>query len=158
MLFDFFFETNDIKAFSVKYQREKLETKLNDGSLDLDRTSQWIRDSVLQFSPCGDLTSLTGIAGFMRKAFANLITGSATITAENVPVTLRFDLSRLYVMRKECFYIILASSILTSASKLLDCECPSLKMDGVKYQVIHIHLLCIFFLTYIHAVADQSLC
>ena len=110
-----------IKEHGIDYERGKFSDKLNDGSLTLERTTVWIRDTVKeQFGPqsmnrLDDLLEgkATAFVHVHSAAMLHLVT-RATIKPELCPETLLFDVHRLNDIRNEIQYVATCVALLVT--------------------------------------------
>ena len=111
--------TGVISTHGVEYERGKLQERLNDGTVTLDRTKAWIEKHVaeavagtpgmLKTLAEGSEGSFVAVHG---RAMLGLVFGEEEVTANMVPETLRFDDQRLWLMQAEARYQVLASALI----------------------------------------------
>lgn len=102
-----------IKDHGIDYERGKLQDKINDGSLTLERTQGWVRvnlrrEVTLKNIILDDLLKGTA-ASFVHvhsSAMVSLISNQTTIKADMCPETLLFDVHRLAMLQREFQYIV----------------------------------------------------
>jgi len=112
-----------IKDHGIDYERGKFQDKLNDGSLTLERTQNWIRKTLrrevlaksveLESLIEGKASSYVHIHTFAMLA---LVEEQVPLKSETCPETLLFDVHRLSLLQREFQYIVTAATMLVTAT------------------------------------------
>jgi hypothetical protein len=112
-----------IRDHGVDYERGKFQDKLNDGSLTLQRTTQWIDRALRALRLEVARGVLAGNAdAFLRvhsRAMLSLVVGTEPLSVEALPETLCFDGGRLANMRLEFERVVTGSSTLVYTTQTL---------------------------------------
>ena len=107
----------------IDYERGKFQDKLNDGSLTLERTQQWIRATlarVLQSSQMTLESILENSSHIHTAGILKLVTEpSEPISQETCPETLRMDVHRINAFRQEFRQSVTRAGILATAKHFL---------------------------------------
>jgi hypothetical protein len=115
-----------IKDHGIDYERGKLQDKLNDGTLTLQRTEAWIDGSVRQTLLDAEVDPDELMEGKARAfvyvhsaAMLELVTSSHTVVPEVSPETLLFDVHRLAMLQREFQLLVTSSTVLVSLGHFL---------------------------------------
>ena len=92
----------------MDYERGKFQDRLNDGTLTLERTQQWIKHAVLSevLEKRVDLVRLVegkadAFVHVHAKAVLSLVTERTTMKVDVCPETLLFDVHRISMLQRE---------------------------------------------------------
>ena len=126
-----------IKDHGVDYERGKFADKIRDGTLTTERTTAWLHTTLDSAAGLADqVRSGSTVAALDLHAIAMIslinTTENITVTAEKVPETLLFDVSRLNKMKAEmtslvCTKALLASITVTKDAAMLDNVCAAIE-------------------------------
>lgn len=95
------------------YERELFQCKLNEGSITLERTVTWIRNTILKSGLRQGVDETINLHTNIRlTAMFYLLVNKENITADNCPETLRCDLNRINDMRRELSSLTIATTML----------------------------------------------
>ena len=97
-----------IQDHGMDYERGKFQDRLNDGTLTLERTQQWIKHAVLSevLEKRVDLVRLVegkadAFVHVHAKAVLSLVTERTTMKVDVCPETLLFDVHRISMLQRE---------------------------------------------------------
>jgi hypothetical protein len=110
-----------IRVHGIEYERNKVQEKLDDGTLTLERATAWIRQCVrteVAFRTVGLPQVLEGrvFVQVHSAAMVALVTDQATITKTTCPETLLLDAQRLGLLQRECHSLVTAMTLIVTAS------------------------------------------
>eukprot|EP00291_Cryptomonas_curvata_P026192 CAMPEP_0172174800 /NCGR_PEP_ID=MMETSP1050-20130122/13871_1 /TAXON_ID=233186 /ORGANISM="Cryptomonas curvata, Strain CCAP979/52" /LENGTH=643 /DNA_ID=CAMNT_0012846827 /DNA_START=422 /DNA_END=2354 /DNA_ORIENTATION=- len=112
-----------IKDHGIDYERGKFQDKLNDGSLTLERTQDWIRKTLRRevVSKTVELESLlegkaASYVHIHTVAMLALVAETAPLKSETCPETLLFDVHRLSLLQREFQYLVTSATMLVTAT------------------------------------------
>ena len=105
----------------IGYEHDKFQAKLTDGSLTLEHTTVWIRESVVRQAAIGTISIPDLVAGRSFKSLHTasilaLIVSPVPIQYNLFPETLLMDRDRITWFRTEFNRIVDSSSVLVSVS------------------------------------------
>ena len=100
----------NINDHALDYERKQLQTRLDAGTISLERTEAWIQKAVQQ-NPTATL-----MQGVHRIAMVNLVSGGIDLNPDNCPETLSFDTHRLAALEAEFRFCTMAAVMLNQAA------------------------------------------